>query len=100
MKAGQAADLSMRLLGVSDVIVQVFASDTTTPIPNAKVDIQQIAYPQQKKTLIAGPTGIASFTGGDAFSEGELTIIATDQSTGFSGVRTVAKGRARRVRWR
>jgi hypothetical protein len=83
--AGQHGDLSLRLLGLADVTVQVFGSDTTTPIANAKVDVEQPAYPRQKKTLIAGPNGAITFGGGDAFSEGELAITATDQGSGLVG---------------
>ena len=95
VKAGEHVDLSARLLGVADLSVQVLGSDTTTPIANAKVDVEQAAYPHQKKTLIAGPDGTIVFGGGDAFSEGELMITATDQSNGSVGrgsARIVADG--------
>ena len=95
VKAGRRADLSMRLLGLANLTVQVFGSDTTTPIANAKVDVEQMAYPRQKKTLIAGADGTIVFGGGDAFTEGELAITATDQATGFVGrgsARIVADG--------
>ena len=84
VKAGETADLSVRLLGIAELTVQVFASDATTAIANAKVEVEQLQYPKRKKTLIAGTDGTIVFGGGDAFSEGELVITATDQSSGFA----------------
>ena len=85
VKAGEAADLSLRLLGLAELTVQVLASDTTTVIPNARVDVEQVAYPRKKRTLIAGPDGVIVFAGGDGFSEGELIITGIDQGTGLTG---------------
>ena len=85
VKAGEAADLSLRLLGLGELTVQVLGSDTTTPIPNARVDIEQVLYPRKKTTLIAGPDGVVVFAGGDGFSEGELVITAVDQGSGLTG---------------
>ncbi|HEX4914144.1 MAG TPA: Ig-like domain-containing protein, partial [Vicinamibacterales bacterium] len=85
VRAGEEVDLSVRLLGKADVAVEVFGSDATTPIRSAKVEVEQLAYPQTKRTLTAGDDGKVVFGGGDAFFEGELLITATDPSSGFAG---------------
>ncbi|HEX4915743.1 MAG TPA: hypothetical protein VFV51_17415, partial [Vicinamibacterales bacterium] len=54
VRAGEEVDLSVRLLGKADVAVEVFGSDATTPIRSAKVEVEQLAYPQTKRTLTAG----------------------------------------------
>lgn len=79
--AGQTADVKMRLVGKANVHVQVFASDGITPIKNARVDLEQGAFPKTKMTATA-VDGTVTFNGID---EGTVVVLAQDLSRGFSG---------------
>lgn len=85
IKPGQLGDFPVRLLGVSTVVIKVRGSDTTTPIPGARVEVTQVSFP--KKTLVAAAdaTGTLTLSGGDAFTEGDLAVLATDVRNGFAG---------------
>jgi hypothetical protein len=85
VKAGENAALSIRLLGTGDVTVQVFGSDTTTPIPGAKVVIQQLDYPKKSATIFANSLGVAMLGGADSLTEGAFVVLATDTRNGFAG---------------
>ena len=83
--------MSIKLPGVADLLVKVFASDAHTPIPGAKVTVKQIDYPNRQIVLFSGQTGddlgIARFAGGDAFSEGSFVVSAVGtQQDGFAGL--------------
>ena len=47
VRAGERAELAMRLVGLGQITVQVRGSDSVTPIPGARVEIQQLDYPEQ-----------------------------------------------------
>ncbi len=85
IRAGETADIAIRLLGVGELTVQVFASDAATPIPGARVQVSQLDFPKQKRTFLADAQGKITFLGGDAFTEGEVVIVATDLRNGFAG---------------
>ena len=85
IKPGQTGDFSIRLLGLSTLTIRVKGSDSTTPIPGAVVSVSQIAYPHKKVPGKADDTGTLVLSGGDAFSEGDLVVIATDVRNGFAG---------------
>ncbi len=85
INSGQRADFSIRLLGASTVVIKVLGSDTVTPIPGARVEIKQLTYPKKTFDGIADDTGTLVLNGGDAFTEGELTVLATDLRNGFAG---------------
>jgi hypothetical protein len=78
--AGQTADVKLRLIGQADVKVRVFGSDGTTPIINARVDLERIEFPPAKKSGTA-VDGTITFTGID---EGTFVVFAQDLSRGFS----------------
>jgi hypothetical protein len=93
VRAGEKAEVSLKLPVVADLIVNVFASDTQTRIPNAKVEVKQLDYPNKKLVLQTGTAGedlgVARFSGGDAFSEGAFLVTASAvQANGFAGVAT------------
>ena len=78
--AGQTAEVKMRLVGKADVTIKVFSSNGTTPILNARVDLEQ-GDPKVKKNGTA-VDGTITFTGID---EGTFVVLAQDLSRGFSG---------------
>ena len=91
VRAGEKADVEIKLLGLADLIVKVYASDAQTLIPGAKVQVSQLDYPNRTATLFSGQSGselgIARFSGGDAFTEGPFVVTATGiQQNGFAGV--------------
>ncbi len=91
VRAGEKADVLVKLPGIADLIVNVFASDAQTLIPGARVQVSQIDYPNRSVVLFTGQTGddrgVARFTGGDAFTEGAFVVTATGtQQNGFAGV--------------
>jgi hypothetical protein len=91
VRAGEKADVLVKLPGIADLIVNVFASDAQTLIPGARVQVSQIDYPNRSVVLFTGQTGddrgVARFTGGDAFTEGPFVVTATGtQQNGFAGV--------------
>ena len=91
VRSGEKADVEFTLLGLADLIVKVYASDTHTLIPGAKVQVKQIDYPNKSAVLFSGQVGadlgIARFSGGDAFTEGPFVVTATGtQQNGFAGV--------------
>jgi hypothetical protein len=88
MKPGQNPDISVRLLGIGNVTVHVFGSNTTTEIADADVVLTEAAYPKRELTLRADSRGIAGFIGGNGVNEGEFTVLATDRSNGFAGRKT------------
>ena len=71
IQAGQTGEVSIRLVGLGDVTVQVYRSDGHTPVPGARVDLEQTGFPRLKRTGIAGD-GTITFSGGDALPEGPL----------------------------
>ena len=85
VKPGEAVDLSVRLIGFGTVAVQVFGSDTVTPIPGAKVVVEQIEFPRKSVTAFANVQGAIVFSGQDAFPEGPFVVSATDIRNGFAG---------------
>ena len=86
VKAGETADLVVRLSGLGQIVVQVIGGDGHTPIPGAKVTVAQIDYPRKSLTRFADQQqGTVTFAGGDAFSEGPFTVAATDVRNGFAG---------------
>ncbi|MEQ1868664.1 MAG: Ig-like domain-containing protein [Vicinamibacterales bacterium] len=91
VRAGETADVEIKLLGLADLVVRVLASDAQTLIGGAKVEVRQIDYPYRSLVLFtpaAGPDlGVARFSGGDAFTEGPFVVTATGlQTGGFAGV--------------
>ena len=85
VKPGETADLSLRLVGFGSVNVQVFGSDSITPIPGARVVVEQIEFPRKKVTAFANGQGGIVFSGPDAFPEGQFVVTATDIRNGFAG---------------
>ena len=91
VRAGERADVALKLLGLADLVVKVFASDAHTLIPGAKVQVRQLDYPNRSLVLFTGQSGdelgIARFSGGDAFTEGPFVVAATGtQQNGFAGL--------------
>ncbi len=91
VRAGEQADVEIKLLGLADLVVRVFASDAQTLIPGARVQVKQIEYPNKSVVLFTGLSGgelgVARFTGGDAFTEGPFVVTAVGtQQNGFAGV--------------
>jgi hypothetical protein len=91
VRAGEQSDVEIKLLGLADLVVKVYASDAKTLIPGAKVQVSQIDYPNRSAVLFTGQSGadlgVASFSGGDAFTEGSFVVTATGtQQNGFAGV--------------
>ena len=84
-KPGQVVDLSVRLVGFGQIAVQVFGSDSVTPIPGARVVVERIEFPRKSVTLLANSQGEIVFGGPDAFPEGEFVVTATDVRNGFAG---------------
>ncbi len=85
VRAGERAEMSIRLMGLGDLTVRVMASDGVTPIPNARVRAEQVEHPRGVRTFTGDTSGSVQFAGGDAFSEGTVIVTATDQRNGFSG---------------
>ena len=104
VRAGETGEFGVRLLGISDVHVRVFAANRdangqAVPIPGAKVEVEQIDGERKSLERIAGSngadTGIARFAGGDAFSEGEFIVRVTDMRNGFVGPQVGARDERR-----
>ncbi len=95
VKPGQTGEFSIRLLGLSAVTIKVRGSDSTTPIPGARVEVQQLGFPAKFIMSLADASGTLVLDGRDAFSEGELVITATDLRPGF-GFTGRASGRVSR----
>ena len=85
VRAGETADLSVRLLGMGELSVHVFGSDKTTVIPGARVTVTQLNHPRKQLERAADQTGTVLFGGPDSFSEGEFAIEATNPQNGFAG---------------
>ena len=84
-KPGQVVDLSVRLVGFGEIAVQVFGSDSVTPIPGARVVVERIEFPRKSVTLLANSQGEVVVGGTDAFPEGAFVVTATDIRNGFAG---------------
>ena len=82
---GHTGDFSIRLLGVSTLTINVRGSDSTTVIPNARVEVSQIAFPKKRFVGAADGNGTLVLGGGDAFAEGDFIVMATDLRNGFAG---------------
>ena len=82
---GQTADLPLRLMRLRTLVVRVKGSDAVTPIPGARVEVAQPEFPRKRVTALADAGGVLRLEGGDAFSEGDVAILATDLRTGFAG---------------
>ncbi|MEQ1871485.1 MAG: carboxypeptidase regulatory-like domain-containing protein, partial [Vicinamibacterales bacterium] len=85
IRPGETGDFSIRLLGVSTLTINVRGSDSTTPIPNAAIEVKQLAYPKKTFRGAAGISGTLVLDGGDAFTEGDVVVMATDPANGFAG---------------
>ena len=85
VRAGEEADINVRLLGRAPVHVRVVGSDGVTAIPGAQVSLRQIDYPRVSRQGIADAAGLALFSGGDAVGEGEFVVAAVDLRNGFAG---------------
>jgi hypothetical protein len=84
-RPGEKAETVARLLGRGVLKVLVLSSDGTTPIPGAKVEVQQPEFPKMALTMFADAQGVLELSGGDALSEGEATILVRDVRNGFTG---------------
>ena len=95
---GQTADVPIRLFGLGDVTVNVYASDGHTSIPNALVDLthafifeetlstrENFGFSTIERHGSADADGIITFSGGDAIPEGQFVVVARDPSNGFAG---------------
>jgi hypothetical protein len=83
---GETGDFTIRLLRQASITVRVRHHDTSPLTNRARVEVRQIGYPNK----IVGPretdaVGQLVLSGGDAFSEGELVVVATDLQNGFKG---------------
>ncbi|MEO8681584.1 MAG: Ig-like domain-containing protein, partial [Vicinamibacterales bacterium] len=85
VKAGERIDVSVRLVGLGAINLRIRASDAVTPIPGARVVIQQLAFPNKTLTAFADDDGVLPIGGGDSFSEGAFVVTATDVRNGFTG---------------
>jgi hypothetical protein len=85
VRAGDTGEVAIRLLGLGEVTVQVLGSDAVTPIPGARIELAQIAYPKRQAVVFADAQGTTVFAGGDALTEGEFVVTATDARNGFAG---------------
>jgi hypothetical protein len=84
-RPGERAETVARLLGRGVLTIRVLSSDGTTPIPGAKVEVQQPEFPKKSLTMYADAQGTLEISGGDALSEGEATILVRDVRNGFTG---------------
>ncbi len=85
VQGGAVAEVPLRLVGLGSVAVHVYGSDGVTPVPGARVDLEQTAFPWTKKTALADARGSVAFEGGDALTEGPFVVIARDLRNGFAG---------------
>ena len=85
VRAGETAEIPVRLLARGSLKVRVRGSDTTTPIPNAKVTVTQLGYPKFERERTADGNGVVDFAGGDGLTEGDFVVEALDVRNGFSG---------------
>ena len=85
VRPGERADISARLLGRGTLTIHVLGSDARTPIPGARVEIQQTDFPKASATMFADAAGTLVLSGGDALSEGEVAIAVRDVRNGFTG---------------
>ncbi|MCU1382351.1 MAG: LamG domain protein jellyroll fold domain protein [Acidobacteria bacterium] len=85
VRAAEEGHVTVRLLGRGIVTVVVRGSDGVTPIPAAKVVLEQTDYPKTAMTVITDAAGATVFSGGDSLTEGSFTVIATDLRNGFAG---------------
>ena len=84
-RPASSAEMTARLLGRGTLTVRVLSSDGRTPIPGARVDVAQPTFPQASSSMTADAQGVLVLGGGDALSEGEVTILVRDVRNGFTG---------------
>ena len=92
VRPGEQADIDVRLLARPSVRVRVFASNGTTRIGAARVDVDQ-RYGADDRTdddlrlrnLTADGNGELVLSGAGAPVEGEYVVMATNTAGGFSG---------------
>ena len=85
VKPGEVIDVPVRLIGRGQITIKVRGSDTTTPIPGARVELKQLDFPNQSLDARDDSQGVLVVDGGDAFTEGAYVVIATDLDNGFAG---------------
>jgi hypothetical protein len=88
VKAGETAEVDVRLVGRGAVTVRVFsanrdAAGNPVPVAGARVEVSQLAPPQQRREGTTDASGIVRFAGADAFGEGAFVVSAS--RTGFAG---------------
>ncbi len=93
VKPGETGDFTVRLRARAPMVVKVFEADpdingNPIPVPGARVDLTSVD-PRRSISRIAGTVGaeagVLRVAGGDAFSEGEVVVVATDLRNGFVG---------------
>ncbi|HIJ94565.1 MAG TPA: hypothetical protein HPP94_02280 [Desulfuromonadales bacterium] len=85
VRAGQTSDVAVRLQARAPVKVTVFTHNSTTPVPNAWVTVEEatnIGNTTRKYTTDAN--GVVTFSGADALNEGSFTVKA-ESNDGFVG---------------
>ncbi|MFO1432626.1 MAG: carboxypeptidase regulatory-like domain-containing protein [Candidatus Competibacteraceae bacterium] len=97
VQAGQTAEMPIRLLGMSEVRIEVYGSDGKTSVQSPKIKVRhRLVIPGteelrddgsfgMERSGTANEQGLITFGGGDALPEGEITVLAQDLDHGFAG---------------
>jgi hypothetical protein len=85
VRAGQTADVSVRLQARAPVRVTVYTHNSTTPVPNAWVTVEEAArIGNTARKYKTDSNGVVQFSGADALNEGSFTVMA-ESNDGFVG---------------
>jgi len=86
VSAGQTSDVAVRLMARAPVRVTVYTHNSTTPVPNAKVTIEESAKIGDTTRLKykTDVNGVVLLNGADALNEGSFTVLA-ESIDGFVG---------------
>jgi hypothetical protein len=85
VRAGQTSDVSVRLQARAPVKVTVYTHNSTTPVPNAWVTIEEAAnIGNTTRKYKTDSNGVVTFSGADSLNEGSFTVMA-ESNDGFVG---------------
>jgi hypothetical protein len=86
VRAGQEADVSLRLQARAPVRVTVYTHNSTTPVANAKVTIEESGRigDSTRPKYKTDSNGVVLLNGADALNEGSFTVMA-ESLDGFVG---------------
>ena len=81
--AGATANVAIRLLATGTV--KVFVTGSNGVVAGALVTVTRGTFPNDSRQGVTGADGSVMFSGGDAITEGVLSVSAFDPATGITG---------------